>query len=50
MRMARCCTFVGPVEDGGVSRGESPVGVSGFLGWPGCALVVGPDRRRWGDK
>ena len=29
MRMARCCAFAGPVEDGGVRRGESPVGASG---------------------
>ena len=29
MRMARCCAFAGPTEDGGVRRDEIPVGASG---------------------
>ena len=42
MRMARCCAFSGPVEDGGVRRGESPVGASGY----GMARMC-PCRRAW---
>ena len=42
MRMARCCEFDVPAEDGGVRRVESPVGASGY----GMAMIC-PCRRDW---
>ena len=42
MRMARCCKFSGPAEDGGVGRRESHVGTSGS----GMVRMC-PCRRAW---
>ena len=45
MRMAHCCEYASPAEDGEVKVPLARLG----LGWPGCTLVGWPGRRKGED-